>query len=83
MNRSEGDHVPGQKTGFETISHPVNDRTDRGLGVRQYGTSEDAETLRGQTSPSRSRNGFEELGIMDCVVQRPGCHGEWQIWYAN
>ena len=37
----------GPQTGFETISLQLNDHTDRGAGGRQYGTSEDIETLQG------------------------------------
>jgi hypothetical protein len=47
MNRSESDHVTGQKTGFETISLQLNDHTDRGVGGRQYGTLEETKTLQG------------------------------------
>jgi hypothetical protein len=36
--------------GFETISLQMNDHTDRGLGGRQYGTSEEIETLQGQNN---------------------------------
>ena len=32
---------------FETVSLQLNDHTDRGVGGRQYGTSEDIETLQG------------------------------------
>jgi len=35
------------ETGFETISLQLNDHTDRGVGGRQYVTSEDVETLQG------------------------------------
>jgi hypothetical protein len=33
----------------------MNDHTDRGLGGRQYGTSEEIETLQGQNNPSAAR----------------------------
>jgi hypothetical protein len=46
VNRSESDHVTGQKTGFENISLQLNDHTDRGVGGRQYGNPEDIETLQ-------------------------------------
>jgi hypothetical protein len=32
---------------FEAVSFQVNDHTDRGVGGRQYGTSEDIETPQG------------------------------------
>jgi hypothetical protein len=35
----------GPETGFETISLRLNNHTGRGVGGRQYGTSEDIETL--------------------------------------
>jgi|HubBroStandDraft_4_1064222.scaffolds.fasta_scaffold01108_8 hypothetical protein len=35
------------RTGFEAISLELNDHTDRGVGGRQYGTSEDIETIQG------------------------------------
>ena len=34
-----------RNTGFEVISLQLNDHTDRCVGGRQYGTSEDLETL--------------------------------------
>jgi hypothetical protein len=37
------------QTGFETMSLHLNDHTDRGVGGRQYGASEDIETLQGKT----------------------------------
>jgi len=49
------------ETGFETISLQMNDLTDRGLGSRQYGTSEEIETLQGQNNPSAAR-----LGTVEC-----------------
>jgi len=38
----------------------MNDHTDRGLGGRQYGTSEEIETLQGQNNPSAARLGTVE-----------------------
>jgi hypothetical protein len=35
------------ETGFWAISLQLNDHTVRGVGGRQYGTSEDFETLQG------------------------------------
>ena len=35
------------ETGFADISLQLNDHTDCGIGGRQYGTSEDIETLQG------------------------------------
>jgi len=32
---------------FEAISLQLNDHTDRGVEAREYGTSEDIETLQG------------------------------------
>src|SRR5207245_11213088 len=34
---------------------PLNDHTDRGVGGRQYGSSEDIETLQGKNNASPSR----------------------------
>ena len=48
------------ETGFETISLQMNDHTDRGLGGRQYGRSEEIETLQGQNNPSAARLGTVE-----------------------
>jgi len=38
-------HGHWPETGFEAMSLQLNDHTDRGLGGRRYGTSEDIETL--------------------------------------
>jgi len=38
------------ETGFEPISLQLNDHTDRGAGGRQYGSSEDIETLQGKSN---------------------------------
>jgi site-specific recombinase XerD len=43
------------ETGFETVSLKVNDHTNRGMGDRQYGTSEGIETLQGKNNASTSR----------------------------
>src|ERR1039457_7644991 len=51
------------ETGFETMSTQLNDHTDRGMGGRQYGTSEDIETLQGENNASTSRfRAVEECG---------------------
>jgi hypothetical protein len=51
------------ETGFETISLQLNDHTDRGVGGRQYGASEDIETLQGKNNASTSRSrAVEEFG---------------------
>jgi hypothetical protein len=51
------------ETGFETINLQLNDHADRGVGGRQYGTSEDIETLQGQNNTSATRLGaVEECG---------------------
>src|ERR1700730_17138456 len=50
-----GPRAWSQKTGSETISLQMNDHTDRGLGGRQYGTSEEIETFQGQNNPSAAR----------------------------
>src|SRR5947209_14351204 len=51
------------ETGFETISLQLNDHTDRGVGGRQYGASEDIETLEGKNNASTSRSrAVEECG---------------------
>src|SRR5258708_13394519 len=51
------------ETGFETISLQLNDHTDRGVGGRQYGASEDIETLQGKNNASTSRfRAVEECG---------------------
>jgi len=51
------------ETGFEPISLQLNDHTDRGVGGRQYGSSEDIETLQGKSNASASRFGaVEECG---------------------
>jgi hypothetical protein len=47
----------GRETGFEPISLQLNDHTDRGVGGRQYGSSEDIETLQGKSNASASRFG--------------------------
>src|SRR6266853_2432476 len=48
-------HRSYPQTGFETISLQLNDHTDRGVGGRQYGSSEDIETLQGKNNASPSR----------------------------
>src|SRR5882762_1628191 len=48
------------QTDFETIRLQLNDHTDRGLGGRQYGTSENIETLQGQNNTSAARLGAVE-----------------------
>jgi len=51
------------ETGFETISLQLNDHTDRGVGGRQYGASEDIETLQSKNNASTSRfRAVEECG---------------------
>jgi hypothetical protein len=40
------------ETGFEIISLQLNDHTDRGVGGRQYGASEDIETLQSKNNTS-------------------------------
>ena len=53
----------GPETGFETISLQLNDHSDCGLGGRQYGASEDIETLQSKNNASTSRLGaVEECG---------------------
>jgi hypothetical protein len=75
--------VDWPETGFEAISPKLNDHTDRGVGGRQYGTSEDIETLQGKNNASTSRL----LGSVVC--ESPGNHCFWvmgtsrahrQIW---
>src|ERR1039457_3869199 len=51
------------ETGFGTMSTQLNDHTERGMGGRQYGTSEDIETLQGENNASTSRfRAVEECG---------------------
>src|ERR1700724_1610849 len=51
------------KPGFETRSLQLKDHPDRGVGGRQYGSSEDIETLQGKSNASGSRFGaVEECG---------------------
>jgi hypothetical protein len=45
-------HARFPESGFETVSLQMNDHTDRGLGGRQYGASQEIETLQGQNNPS-------------------------------
>src|ERR1700740_2485198 len=48
------------ETGFEPISLQLNDHTDRGVGGRQYGSSEDIETPQAKINASPSRLGAAE-----------------------
>jgi hypothetical protein len=41
-----------RETDFEAMSLQLEDHTGRGVGGRQYGTSEDIETLQSQNNPS-------------------------------
>jgi hypothetical protein len=51
------------ETGFGTMSIQLHDHTDRGVGGRQYGTSEDIETLQDKNNASISRlRAVEECG---------------------
>jgi len=50
-----------QKTAFEAISLCLNHHTERGIGGRQYGTSEkDNQTLQAQNNTSTARLGTVE-----------------------
>jgi hypothetical protein len=44
------------ETGFKTISLQLSDPSDRGVGGRQYGASEDIETLKGKNNASTGRS---------------------------
>lgn len=50
------------QTGFETISLQMNDHTACGLGGRQYGTSQEIETLQGQGHRGGQSTAFRAFG---------------------
>jgi hypothetical protein len=46
-----------RETGFEAMKTQMDDHTGCGLGGREYGTSQEIETLQGQNNPSAARLG--------------------------